>query len=177
MCCARIPRLWRPIINQFESAIRNNSLGRFAGVPSNADGIETVEVRNVRLDIEERRSVQNIHLGDKKAVCFDSNEANCRETDAIGTPRSSRGENAALLGIQKGAGDEPCERGAIEDVDQPKPIESLYVCESRGKFWKNFNDSLDVASPRALNGSPARMNKGRMDNTNGRHACKRLATS
>ena len=142
----------------------------FARVPAGARDLEMIEGRNVRLDVEQRSAIQNIDSLHKEVILLNAQETNRGDPNVIGAGRRAGGENPALLVVQVGAGNQLRRGGAIQQVNQPDALESLYVLEPLGKLRVDFHDTLGAAGGRHLNRRSLRAEKGGADHAQRGHS-------
>ncbi len=66
--------------------------------PAGADGDGGVEIRHVRFDIQQRRTVEHIDVLDFEGAVMDSVELNDGEVDGVGAFWGAGGEESACFG-------------------------------------------------------------------------------
>ena len=87
----------------FKPAIRHYGITFRVVVPTDSLGWKCIEGRNVRLDVKQRRIVQNIPTVHPKKVTLDFRQSHSGKPDRIGTARSARSKQTMWFGIQEGA--------------------------------------------------------------------------
>lgn len=140
---------------QFESSVSDYALRGFARVPSCALHREMVELRDVWLDVYERRAVEHVYLGNDQPVPFHPQQPDSRKAQMIRTGWRARRKNAALLVVEIRTHEQLGGGGAMQEINQPETVKSRDVLKTIGKFCENFNNTFHFACTRALNRSAA----------------------
>jgi len=125
-----------------------------------------VKVRYIRLDIQQRRSIDNVHIFNVKDIPLDAQQFHNGQPNRVGTFWSSGSEYSAWLGIQEWRDDKLRVLNSVEVVEQNHVGKALQVFQTVSKFSENLNGALNLGSSCGLDGHTLDIFERAMDYAN-----------
>jgi len=101
--------------------------------PAAAGVVAPVKAADVRLDVQQRRAVEDVDVLDMQRAALETDQAHEAQADGVRAPGTARGEHAVLGVLKEGLDGQPRLPGTVEEVDQPQVRETLEVGQSLGK--------------------------------------------
>ena len=98
----------------------------------------------IRLDIEDRSSVEHVDAPDVQGWTVATEEFDDREGDGIGAPGRPRGEDAVRAVVDGRSAEQLESFGAVEDPENEEVREAFDVSETGLEFRKDFEDTLGL---------------------------------
>lgn len=106
--------------------------------------LDSIETSGVGLDIEHRRSVEDVDVLEEQGIAFPSNELDDAHSNRVGSARRTGREHPMGRVLEKGLDEKLRLPGAVEVVDDVQVRESLDVLEPLGILC--FDDETPPAA-------------------------------
>lgn len=110
-----------------------------AGKPSFRCFRVAVEAGNIRFDVKQRCSVENVDAFNREPVSAALQKSYDSDADAVGAAGMTCGENAVWCVIQKRVADQFTRVGPVEMIKEVEMAEQLYVQQPFSKFGEKFH--------------------------------------
>jgi len=118
--------------------------------PSTACVGKTVEVGYIRLDVQERRAVKHIYVGEVEAAALDSFNPNDRQADMVGAVRASNGKDAVGLVFQERLSCRCYAIRFVKVVEQERVTETIEIFQALNVFRIDFRPPFGIRLEAAL---------------------------
>jgi hypothetical protein len=132
-CMTLFAFLLEPPVRLF---LRNGSPGLCQ--PACADIGLSIEFRDIGLDIQERRAVQDVHVLDVEHRAFNSMQADNGEPYGVGSLGGTGSEKSPFLNIQEGYNVKTEALAAMKMVQQDDVREAVKILQTRAKLLKHL---------------------------------------
>jgi len=124
-----------------------------------------IEFRNIRLNIQKRRPVQDVHVFNMQYPFINSSEADHGQADRIRAFRGAGGKNAPRLGVHEWNDVKFKALTTMEVIQQNNVGESFEILQSCLNLFKNLDSTLYPCGTGRLDRHALRVGKWRVDDT------------
>jgi hypothetical protein len=98
----------------------------------------------IRLDVEDRRSVEHVNAADVQGLTVATEEFDDGEGDGIGASRGSRREDSVRAVVDGRSAEQLESFGAVEDPEDEEVREAFDVSEAELEFREDCEDALSL---------------------------------
>lgn len=123
-----------------------------------------VDTFDVRLDVQKRRTVDDIDASDRENILLDADQFNNGQADLVRTFRRSGGEDPSICVVLRGCDRKGVVAGEMEMVKEYDMGEAGEILQAGYEFVKNRDESHRVFGQGCLDGDLDRTLKRRVDN-------------
>ena len=124
----------------------------FAGKPPLSRLRPAVEAGNVRLDVEQRRPVEDVDPADDQPVSLPADKAHDGEADPVRPAGVAGGKHPVRRIVQEGRAHELHFSGPVEPVEEDEVGEGLDILERRSVLREDLHDPFRLRNERPLDG-------------------------
>jgi len=136
-----------------------------AGLPSVADGPFHAEALDIRLDVQQRRPVEDVDVADVKCSAFSPSQANYAEADRVRPGRGARGKYSSRMIFEKGDHGQVWRLGAMEVEQKDDVREAFQIAKAFFMGGIDFDRALDAPGIAGLDRRLRGVDVRRVDHT------------
>lgn len=125
-----------------------------------------LEYRDIRLDIEKWRPIQDIKIDDVQRGSVDSHKPHRGDSNWVRSPRRPRSEKAPFPLIKKWSDCKSVATRAVKVIEQSNVTESIEVPQAFHVLWEDSHGPLNPSAESRLNWDPLRIGKRGANNSN-----------
>ena len=111
--------------------------------PADATALLMIEFWNIGFDVQERRSIEDVHILNVEGATPDLDKPDDGKADGIGPLRGSCGENASRFEIQERGDGEFKTSALMEVVKKDEMGETVKVLQPISKFGIKVHSAVD----------------------------------